>query len=261
MSSLHSCPRVTLILPVYNGEAYLRPAIDSLLRQTFRDFELLIIDDGSTDGSAAIVASYADERIRFQRNARNFGLIATLNKGFELARGEFIARMDCDDISLPHRLERQLDYLACHPDVALVGSWFEKLQGRRSRVVKTPVDHAAIRFFLIFDNTFLHSSIMIRRSLLEQFNLRFDQPSRTRKTTSYGPGSAATPGWPISLRCWCSTAIMPITPATASVRHKMIRLTGYGVYIWPVWGLCLTTQPCDFTWPLPIFAGRARTQT
>jgi glycosyltransferase involved in cell wall biosynthesis len=174
MSSLHACPRVTLILPVYNGEAYLRPAIDSLLRQTFRDFELLIIDDGSTDGSAAIVASYGDERIRFQRNARNLGLIATLNKGFELARGEFIARMDCDDISLPHRLERQLDYLACHPDVALVGSWFEKLQGRHSRVVKTPVDHAAIRFFLIFDNTFLHSSIMIRRSLLEQFNLRFD---------------------------------------------------------------------------------------
>lgn len=167
-------PRITLLMPVYNGEKYLRVAIDSLLQQTYKNFELLIIDDGSSDNSIDIVKSYSDSRIRFDSNGRNLGLIATLNKGFDLAQGEFIARMDCDDISLPKRLERQLQYLEQNPDVGLVGSWFEKMQGSRSTTVKTPVDDASIRFFLLFDNAFLHSSILLRRSLVERMQLRFD---------------------------------------------------------------------------------------
>ncbi len=161
-------------MPVYNGERYLREALDSLLRQTCPYFELLIIDDGSTDQSAAIIQSCQDERIRLVHNERNLGLIATLNKGLELARGEFIARMDCDDVSLPHRLERQLAYMERHPDVVLAGSWFDKLQGQRSSLVRMPCDHEAIRFFLIFDNAFLHSSIMLRRAWLDATGFRFD---------------------------------------------------------------------------------------
>jgi len=161
-------------MPVYNGERYLQEALDSLLRQTCPHFELLIIDDGSTDQSAAIIQSCQDERIRLVRNERNLGLIATLNKGLALARGEFIARMDCDDVSLPHRLARQLAYMERHPDVVLAGSWFEKRQGQRSSLVRLPVDHEAIRFFLLFDNTFLHSSILLRRTWLEASGFRFD---------------------------------------------------------------------------------------
>lgn len=161
-------------MPVYNGAAYLREAVDSLLQQTFTDFELLVIDDGSTDDSARIIQTYTDARIRFEQNPTNLGLITTLNKGNELALGQFIARMDCDDISLPNRLERQIQYLEQNPEVGLVGSWFEKRQGAQSVLVKTPVEHELIRFYLIFDNTFLHSSIVFRRSILQQFNLHFD---------------------------------------------------------------------------------------
>src|SRR5215472_9201923 len=98
-------------MPVYNGEKHLREAIDSILSQTFRDFEFLIINDGSTDGSVEIIASYRDPRILLVHNEKNLGLIATLNRGMDLARGEYITRMDCDDISLPRRLEKQVAFM------------------------------------------------------------------------------------------------------------------------------------------------------
>jgi glycosyltransferase involved in cell wall biosynthesis len=167
-------PRITLLMPVFNGEKYLREALDSLLQQTFSDFELLVIDDGSSDGSADIVRSYRDSRIRFEQNERNLGLITTLNRGLDLARGEFIARMDCDDISLPNRLERQIRFMEEHPEVGVIGTWFEKIRDNGTITVKIPADDATIRFFLIFDNAFLHSSILLRRSLLERHGLRFD---------------------------------------------------------------------------------------
>jgi glycosyltransferase involved in cell wall biosynthesis len=168
-------PRISLLVPVYNGEKYLREALDSLLAQTFGDFELLVIDDGSTDSSAEIVSSYQDPRVRLERNERNLGLIATLNRGLELARGEFIARMDCDDVSFPNRLERQIRFMEDNPEVGVAGTWFEKVRDDGSSVMmKVPADDATIRFFMIFDNAFLHSSIIIRRNLLERFGLRFD---------------------------------------------------------------------------------------
>src|SRR4030042_1971241 len=102
-------------MSVYNGEKYLKEAVESILNQTFRDFEFIIINDGSTDGTGAILASYQqkDARIRIY-NQENQGLIASLNRGCQLARGEYIARMDADDISLPQRLQRQLDYMEAH---------------------------------------------------------------------------------------------------------------------------------------------------
>jgi len=93
-------PKVTVLMPVYNGEQYLREAIESILTQSFTDFEFLIINDGSTDSSVEIIESYDDPRIRLIHNEANLKLVATLNKGVDLARGEYIARMDCDDISL-----------------------------------------------------------------------------------------------------------------------------------------------------------------
>lgn len=167
-------PRVTVLMPVYNGAAYLDEAVRSILDQTFTDFELLIIDDGSTDRSVEIVQSFSDPRIRLHRNDRNLGLIATLNKGLSFAAGDYIVRLDCDDVSLPTRLERQVDFMDRNPQIGIAGTWFEKIMDGNSMRIKVPENDAMIRFYLIFDNTFLHSSIIIRKTFLDEQGLRYD---------------------------------------------------------------------------------------
>src|SRR5208337_3644138 len=115
-------PLISVCMPVFNAERYVSEAINSVLSQTFKDFEFLILDDGSTDGSLAILKSYAERDPRIQLTSRpNKGLAPTLNELMDQARGEFVARMDADDISLPERLERQADYLRNHPDCVIVG--------------------------------------------------------------------------------------------------------------------------------------------
>jgi glycosyltransferase involved in cell wall biosynthesis len=119
-------PTVSVLMAVYNGQRYLRDAVNSVIAQTFKDFEFIIIDDGSTDRSPELLASYAKAEPRIRLITRpNKGLTKSLNEGLHLARGEFIARMDADDISLPERFERQVMYLRDHPEVALVGSRVE----------------------------------------------------------------------------------------------------------------------------------------
>jgi glycosyltransferase involved in cell wall biosynthesis len=120
---MSSSPPITVLLAVYNGQQYLREAMESVLAQTFSDFEFLIIDDGSTDGSLKILQEYAAKYSRIRIVSRpNKGLTNTLNEGLSLARGEFLARMDADDICMPQRFERQIAYLKEHPDCVLVGS-------------------------------------------------------------------------------------------------------------------------------------------
>lgn len=115
-------PIVSVVLPAYNAEKYLRESIDSILNQTFTDFELLIINDGSTDKTEAIILSYNDSRIRYIKNEINLKLIKSLNKGIDLSRGKYIARMDADDISLPNRLKEQVDFMENHNDIAACSS-------------------------------------------------------------------------------------------------------------------------------------------
>ncbi len=129
-------PKLTVLMPVYNGQRYLREALESILRQTFSDFEFLIVDDGSQDGTSAILRSYRDDRIRVIENGCNLGLIATLNKGLQMARGQYVARMDADDVSLPRRLERQLDYLERHRDICVASSYYRDIDENR-RVIET----------------------------------------------------------------------------------------------------------------------------
>lgn len=116
-------PRVTVLMTVYNGQAYLAEAIESVLTQGFRDFEFLIIDDASTDGSVALIRSYTDPRIRLLSNPQNLGQNPSLNIGLKEAHGEIVVRIDQDDMCLPGRIEKQVRYLDEHPDVAVVGSW------------------------------------------------------------------------------------------------------------------------------------------
>jgi len=157
-------------MSVYNGERFVRQAIVSVLRQTWSDFEFLIINDGSTDRTREFVASFLDPRIRLVDNPSNVGLTRSLNRGLELARGEFVARQDADDLSHPTRLAEQVAFMRSNPDVALVGTQARVID-ERGRVRRRPgweraVDDAAIRFQLMLDNAFIHSSVLFRRGLV-----------------------------------------------------------------------------------------------
>ena len=116
-------PKVSVIMSVYNGLPYLREAIDSILQQTYEDFEFLIIDDGSVDGSRDAVLSYDDPRMELLANETNRGLPASLNRGIATARGKYIARQDADDISMPDRLQQQVHWLDTNDSTGVVGTW------------------------------------------------------------------------------------------------------------------------------------------
>jgi glycosyltransferase involved in cell wall biosynthesis len=118
-------PKVTVLLPVYNSAPFLRQAVDSILAQTRGDFELLAIDDGSTDASLEILHSYHDPRLRIIQHPRNLGLVASLNEGLDLAHGEYVARMDADDAMVPERLAEQSAFLDARPDIAVVAAFVE----------------------------------------------------------------------------------------------------------------------------------------
>lgn len=167
-------PKVTVLMPVYNGERYLRAAIDSILSQTFTDFEFLIINDGSMDSSLTIIESYHDHRIRLINNGSNIKLIATLNKGLEAACGEYVARMDCDDISLPDRLERQVAFLESHPGVGICGTWVETIGEVTGDVWRYPTEPDDIKAGLFFESVLAHPAVMIRKALLEKHKLYYD---------------------------------------------------------------------------------------
>ncbi|MEA5567041.1 glycosyltransferase family 2 protein [Anabaena sp. UHCC 0399] len=157
--------KVTVLMPVYNGELYLREAIDSILDQTFQDFEFLIINDGSTDSTREIICSYDDPRIRLIDNDYNLGLTRSLNKGLKLAEGEFIARQDADDISEPERLAKQVAFLETHPEVALVGTWYKDIDPQGSLIgeCNLPCNSIQIRWDILFYCPFVHSGIMFRK--------------------------------------------------------------------------------------------------
>lgn len=163
-------------MKVYNGEKYLREAIDSILSQTFKDFEFLIIDDGSMDSSAQIVRSYEDERIRFLQNEKNMGLCATQNRVIQEARGEYIAVMDCDDISYPTRFEKQVKYLDEHPEVMMCGTFRNDIvNGKESPFQKImDLEPSTLGFSLYFGNMFFtHSSIMFRSKQYHEEGLSY----------------------------------------------------------------------------------------
>jgi len=123
-------PRVTVLMAVHNGERFVRDAVASILDQTLPDFEFLVVDDASTDRTVEIVESFADPRIRLLRNERNLGQVPSLNRGLREARGELVARIDADDVSLPRRLERQVAVLDAEPQVGLVGAWMDVVDER-----------------------------------------------------------------------------------------------------------------------------------
>jgi glycosyltransferase involved in cell wall biosynthesis len=172
---MDDAPRVSVLLPVYNAEQFVEQAVNSILGQTFKNFELIVIDDGSTDRSAAILESLArvDSRIAFYRQP-NAGLIASLNRACSLGRGTYVARMDADDISLPTRFEKQVAYLDSHKDIGVAGTWIQDIdaRGQPGPVWPLPSNPATIVWFLMFGNCMAHPSIMMRSEIMKSLGYR-----------------------------------------------------------------------------------------
>lgn len=175
-----SSPVISVVMPAYNCAGFLRESLDSLLNQTFSDFELIIINDGSTDNTADIIRSYKDARIRYLENSKNEGLAFTLNRGIDLSRGRFIARMDGDDICLPQRFHQQLNFFEAHPDAAILTSWVElmdedgKFAGywEEEKRAGTP---QKIRSQLVKDNCIAHPTVMAKAELLSKYKYNLTQ--------------------------------------------------------------------------------------
>ncbi|MEI6494712.1 MAG: glycosyltransferase [bacterium] len=161
-------PKVSVILPVYNSAHYIREAIESVLAQTFTDFEFIIIDDGSTDGTTDILKELTDPRITLI-NRENRGLVDSLNEGLAFAHGEYVARMDADDIMAPERLAKQVHYLDNNVHIAIVGSWAETIDHNGNKLGLynyPPVSRKGLRAYILKHNPFIHSTVMFRREVI-----------------------------------------------------------------------------------------------
>ena len=167
-------PRVSIIMPVYNTAPYLKEAVDSILNQSFSDFEFIILDDASQDVSASILDSYSDSRIMRYTSDKNIGLANILNIGLDMARGEYIARMDSDDISLPFRLQTEVDYLDSHPKIDLVSCGMQQF-GLADRTMSYKENFWLVCYNAFFFSPILHASSMWRKDRFEQLALRYRQ--------------------------------------------------------------------------------------
>jgi len=162
--------KISVLMPVYNGEKYLKQAINSVLNQSFKDFEFIIVDDGSKDGSENIIKSFNDKRIRYYKK-KHSGIANTLNFGIEKSKGEYIARMDADDICEKDRFKIQIDYLTKNSEIALLSSW-ASLINENNKVIGTydytPLSWKIIKLKSFFHNPFIHSTIILKKEILQK---------------------------------------------------------------------------------------------
>lgn len=167
-------PLVSAVMLVYNSEEHLREAIDSVLNQTFKDFELVIVNDGSTDSSLEIIDSYDDDRIRLVDNGQNRGLAYSRNVGLKEARGAFLAWCDSDDINLPTRFEDQVKFLQENPSYGLCGSWQTYSIGKRKLINKTFKDPEILKAILLFTPSIMNPTAMLRMSMVREHGITFN---------------------------------------------------------------------------------------
>jgi glycosyltransferase involved in cell wall biosynthesis len=167
---------VSVVINAYNAEPYFAECLDSLLAQTLQDFEIIIVDDASTDRTPAIAEEYVrrDPRIRVERNERNLGIPATINRALALSRGKFVAKMDADDVSLPQRLERQVAYLREHAKVVMVGSWWARidLEGRELGAQRPWPSNERLARQMLTRCVLMHTGVMYRGDLVRHIKYR-----------------------------------------------------------------------------------------
>lgn len=168
--------KVSVIMPAYNAEKYIKEAILSILNQTFKDFEFIIVNDGSIDATKDIILSFNDPRIVYLENKVNSGIVVTLNKGIDLAKGVYIARMDADDISLPKRLEIQVNAMDKDPAIGALGTGTRIFgDGIETRDTNSSLDSDKLKAELLFDTCMCHPSVMMRKSILDDHNIRYNK--------------------------------------------------------------------------------------
>ncbi len=172
-------PPVSVILPVHNGMPYLPEAVDSVLNQTYGDFELIVINDGSTDGTADYLATIRDTRLQAYEQEQK-GLAASLNRAVSLATGTYLARQDHDDISLPERIAKQVAFLGQNPACGMIGTWASiwEEDHKTTRAHRHPLDSHSLKYDLLFNNPFVHSSVLIRRNVFDRIGLYTTDPAR-----------------------------------------------------------------------------------
>jgi len=164
---------VTVLMPVYNGEPYLRESITSILGQSYINFEFLIIDDGSTDDSLDIIRSFGDKRIRVITNEANIGIVESLNKGISSSIGKYIVRMDCDDVSLPTRIGKLVSYMESNPNIGVCGSWIKLIGADKKDIWRYPSGTSATHARMLFEDSLAHPSVIIRKQLLIDNSLHY----------------------------------------------------------------------------------------
>ncbi len=170
--------RISIVMPVYNREEYLKDAIDSILNQTFFDFEFLIIDDGSTDNSKNIIKEYqkSDNRIKCYFFNKNIGYAKRLNFGIKKSIGEYIARMDADDISLPNRLKLQFEYMEKHREVGICGGAIFVFNNQGEKYIhRYPILHKDILAYLLFEPCFAHPTVIFRKKIIQKHSLFYNE--------------------------------------------------------------------------------------
>ena len=168
-------PMISVIMPVYNAQQYLKEAIDSILDQTFSDFEFIIFDDGSTDESLKIIQSYKDPRIRLISGKGNRKLVPPLNDAIQMAKGKYLVRMDSDDISLPNRFEEQVAFMEKNPGIDVCGTFFRTIGGRVNLSKVYPVLDLEIKLAMLFYCPFAHPTVMMRRSTMISKCFSYDE--------------------------------------------------------------------------------------
>ena len=167
---------VSVILPVFNAQKTVKESIQSIIDQTYKDWELLVINDGSTDNTKSEVLSFRDSRIKYIENPENKKLIYTLNYGLELANGEYIARMDADDISLPTRFEKQVSYMNKHPECVVCGTLIQRFKDKKN--IGKPIgvigDDVRLKEYLFRDACFMHPTVLFRADVVKKNKLKYD---------------------------------------------------------------------------------------
>lgn len=178
MKKNENLPLVSVILPVFNAKDYIKEAIQSILDQSYENFELIIINDGSSDGTLDVILSFKSDKIKLI-SRENKGLVYSLNEGIKISQGKYIARMDADDISIHSRLSEQVKFMQEHENVGICGSFVERFEGEGSHynevVWKLPSEDADLRVRLLFGVPFAHPSIMMRKDIILKYNLYYNE--------------------------------------------------------------------------------------
>jgi len=170
-------PMISVVMSVYNAEEYLDESIQSILNQTYKNFEFIIINDGSTDKSQDIINKYIEQDNRIiVINRENKGLPYSLNEGIVKSKGNYIARMDADDISMSNRFEEQIKFMEENQDIGICGTFIESFgKNINNRIQRYPLENAQLRPILLFTSCFAHPTVMIRKSILDKFNLKYNE--------------------------------------------------------------------------------------